>query len=74
MNETERNMLAKSRADLVVSLSKFCEVVGEHDPCLNNRHCDECDVRKRIDELKDYVFFDWQKPSLLMKPNESKHH
>ena len=58
MNETEHNNLVKSRADLYVSLHKFCEIAGEHDPCINSRRCDECDVHKRVEELRDKILFD----------------
>ena len=56
-NEILNNNLVASRANLVVSLRKFCESESQHEPCLNYRDCDECDVHKRIEELKEGVLY-----------------
>lgn len=48
-----RNKLITSQADLVVSLRKFCQSEGEHDPCLNYKDCYDCAIRKRMEQTKD---------------------
>lgn len=57
--EILQNNLIVSRAELVVSLRKFCESESQHEPCLNYHDCDDCDVRKRIEELKQDVIYLW---------------
>ena len=55
MSEKENNELIRSRAELAVALKKFCETFTNEEPCLNNRHCDECQIRRKIDYLKNAV-------------------
>jgi len=55
--EINRNLLIESRARLAIALHNFCETFCEHEPCLNLRHCEECDVNHKIEDLKDQVFY-----------------
>jgi len=57
MNETEKNLLSESRARLVVALRAFCKEEGNHEPCLNFKRCDECEIESKIKELKDELFW-----------------
>ena len=55
--ETENNRRIESRARLAIALKDFCKAFSEDEPCLNYQDCDECDIERRIKELKEEVMW-----------------
>jgi len=46
-----------AKIEQFLALEKFCDSVCNHEPCLNYRDCDECDVKRKREELKEEIMY-----------------